>query len=433
LAATGNADAQARVKAVTDAASSAVTRAKDAHQYASQAQRDQADTAKILSDAVNGTNGAINDGIQKNKQYDAAMAVTNNGIGANTQAAQAQAQAYGTTVAGLQAAKTAQEGHAQSAAAATLQMQLEGDAAGLLKQAFDTLNGKSLSLEQAQTRAAAAANSATKSFQQNGLAIKGTTDAAIANQQALQNKVTADQAAAEATSKATGSTEEGTKAYSGYKAALEDQLRAHGQLTPAVQAYLDKLYDVNNFKPTPVTLEVDTKKAEADLATFKAWLDTIAGKRFTSYIDIITNRIETSTKDPGGTGSSVGGRANGSLAGGAATGGLIHSGFSASSPAYLSEGGSPFVPRGTDTVPAMLTPGEIVMKRASVASLGAGNLLEANRSGKWPAQQQQAAQLPPIYVQNPFTGEYLLAQVDGRASRAISAADNSSQYQRRGR
>jgi hypothetical protein len=129
----------------------------------------------------------------------------------------------------------------------------------------------------------------------------------------------------------------------------------------------------------------------------------------------------------------VGGRANGSLAGGAATGGLIHSGFSASSPAYLSEGGSPFVPRGTDTVPAMLTPGEIVMKRASVASLGAGNLLEANRSGKWPAQQQQAAQLPPIYVQNPFTGEYLLAQVDGRADQRIHAADTSVQYQRRGR
>ncbi|SDP74189.1 hypothetical protein SAMN04487914_13250 [Arthrobacter sp. ok909] len=433
-AATGNGDALARVKTVTDAASSAVTRAKDAHQYASQAQRDQADTAKILTDTISGTNGAINDGIQKNKEYDATLAATKGGTDANTLAAQAQAQAYGTTVAALQAAKTAQEGHAQSAAAATLQMALEGDAAGLLKQAFDALNGKSLSLEQAQTRAASAANSATKSFQQNGTAINGTTDAAIANQQALQNKVAADQASAEATAKSTGSTEQGTAAYAGYKTALEDQLRAHGQLTPAVQAYLDKLYAVNDFKPVPTKLEVDKAQAETDLAAFKAYLDTVAGKRFTSYIDIITNRIETSTKDPAGTGSSTGGRANGSLAGGAATGGLIHAGFSASSPAYLSEGGSPFVPRGTDTVPAMLTPGEIVIKRASAQSLGTANLLEANRTGKWPDQgHQQAAQLPPIYVQNPFTGEYLLAQVDSRTSQAISAADNSSQYRRRGR
>lgn len=29
----------------------------------------------------------------------------------------------------------------------------------------------------------------------------------------------------------------------------------------------------------------------------------------------------------------------------------------------------------------------------------------------------------PIYVQNPFTGEYLLAQVDGRASTLIDEAD----------
>jgi hypothetical protein len=54
---------------------------------------------------------------------------------------------------------------------------------------------------------------------------------------------------------------------------------------------------------------------------------------------------------------------------------------------YLASGGFPdFTPRGSDTVPAMLTPGEIVMKRASVDSIGAGTLLEANRTGKLPAQ-----------------------------------------------
>lgn len=30
---------------------------------------------------------------------------------------------------------------------------------------------------------------------------------------------------------------------------------------------------------------------------------------------------------------------------------------------------------------------------------------------------------PAVYVQNPFTGDYLLAQVDGRASKLIREAD----------
>lgn len=39
----------------------------------------------------------------------------------------------------------------------------------------------------------------------------------------------------------------------------------------------------------------------------------------------------------------------------------------------------------------------------------------------------------PIYVQNPFTGEYLLAQVGAVASGVVAGADSNSQYMRRGR
>lgn len=44
-----------------------------------------------------------------------------------------------------------------------------------------------------------------------------------------------------------------------------------------------------------------------------------------------------------------------------------------------------------------------------------------------------AAQTPPVYVQNPFTGAYLLAQVDSRAAGVVAGADSSSQFTRRGR
>ena len=104
-----------------------------------------------------------------------------------------------------------------------------------------------------------------------------------------------------------------------------------------------------------------------------------------------------------------------------AAGGMVaelHADGGMAGASYLARGGLPGGPSGTDTVPTWLTPGEVVVKRASVQSLGAGNLLEANRTGQWPGQSQGQgqSQLPPIYVQNPFTGEYLLAQVDGRVS-----------------
>jgi hypothetical protein len=39
----------------------------------------------------------------------------------------------------------------------------------------------------------------------------------------------------------------------------------------------------------------------------------------------------------------------------------------------------------------------------------------------------------PVYVQNPFTGDYLLAQVGSVASGVVQAADSQSQFSRRGR
>jgi hypothetical protein len=99
---------------------------------------------------------------------------------------------------------------------------------------------------------------------------------------------------------------------------------------------------------------------------------------------------------------------------------------------YLAGGGYPrFVPRGTDTVPAMLTPGEFVVTRE--ATVANRPVLEAMNAGyKYaPAAAPQmtvsvksdAPQAPvmgDVYVQNPFTGEYLLAQVDHRVSNGMN-------------
>jgi hypothetical protein len=48
---------------------------------------------------------------------------------------------------------------------------------------------------------------------------------------------------------------------------------------------------------------------------------------------------------------------------------------------YRAGGGSIFKPKGTDTVPAMLTPGEFVIKKSAVDKIGAGNLAALNNGG----------------------------------------------------
>jgi hypothetical protein len=59
-------------------------------------------------------------------------------------------------------------------------------------------------------------------------------------------------------------------------------------------------------------------------------------------------------------------------AGGFSTGGKVQ---------YRAGGGSIFKPKGTDTVPAMLTPGEFVIKKSSVDKIGVGNLAALNNGG----------------------------------------------------
>ena len=76
----------------------------------------------------------------------------------------------------------------------------------------------------------------------------------------------------------------------------------------------------------------------------------------------------------------VGGEGLGGIGGGFNTGGLVDKSAKAK---YYDSGGSVFgtlfKPRGTDTVPAMLTPGEYVMRRGAVDQLGAPFLQRLNR------------------------------------------------------
>jgi hypothetical protein len=198
----------------------------------------------------------------------------------------ALAATYGMSVSQMLTAEAAQKANADQAAATTMQLQMENDAATLLTNAFTLLNGGLLSVAQAQTGAAAATNTLIDSFKQNGKAIDGNTKAAVANQQALESKVAADQQAAEAIAKQTGSTQAGTKAFQASKQALIEQLRATGQLTPAIQALIDKLYAIPPVVKTKA--EMDAAAAIANANALKA---ALAGIPRNISVTVATNSV----------------------------------------------------------------------------------------------------------------------------------------------
>jgi len=89
---------------------------------------------------------------------------------------------------------------------------------------------------------------------------------------------------------------------------------------------------------------------------------------------------------------------------------------------YLSGGGTP-QPQGTDTVPAMLTPGEFVMRKGAVNKIGVGNLEKMNASGggtnkpKLLNNTMYAAGGGSIEVKgtgNSIEGELVLKNADGK-------------------
>ena len=100
---------------------------------------------------------------------------------------------------------------------------------------------------------------------------------------------------AQAQATATGSTKAGVEAYRQSKAALEDALRAQGSLTPAVQAYIDKLYDVGNLKVKPTKLEVDTAQGELGITAIKDAIRSVPDKHDTTanaLVDEAKQRID---------------------------------------------------------------------------------------------------------------------------------------------
>ena len=190
----------------------------------------------------------------------------------------------------MHAALTAQHQHTQAAQAATLQMQVEGDAAGLLKQQLDLLNGKAIGAAQAQNAFdSALANSNThiaangKTIDRATTSLSGNSAAAVANRGELLRQITAAEGVATAMRDNGASTDETRKKMISMKDQIVANATAHGLDKDAVKAFVDQLYKIPAKIP-PTKLEVETKKAMDGIAAFQRAIDSLHGKSVTNTV-----------------------------------------------------------------------------------------------------------------------------------------------------
>lgn len=195
---------------------------------------------------------------------------------AQVAALQADAKAAGVSVGALLAAKSGQNDTGAATQKTTALMYLQSDAAGLLKQSLDLLNGKTLNAAQAQNQFDSQLANMSTHMDQTGKVINradtlltGMTASAVANRGELISLTTAAENNAQAFRDAGGGAEETRQKLISMKQTIIDNAVAHGEDRAQVQQYVDTLFKIPASIP-PTKIEVDTAAAMAALDAFKA-------------------------------------------------------------------------------------------------------------------------------------------------------------------
>lgn len=397
-----------------------ITSDKEAAQAQQDSAQSAAEEAKSLSDLAT-QYGVTTQQIQAaQKAYNDSDAASRDQLGA----LQALGDKYGDTALSVQALIQAQIAAGGSFDATTLKMQEENDAGGILKATLDGLNGKALSAADAQNAFDSQLANMGTHMSATGKQIQFTTNnigdmsaASVALRGQLNSQVTDLENVAEAY-RNNGHTSDETKAkMESMRQQIIENAVAHGVDRDAVTQYIDQVLQIPASVP-PTKVEVDDAAAKAELAALQVQIDNLHGTTITNTVVLDNITHNQSISD---TGTQVG---NSGPVRAYATGGNV---------AYLASGGGDPLARGSDTVRAMLTPGEFVVKRSSAQAVGQGALDYINQTGQLP---QNGGGMGPVtlvaYIVNPFTGEQVQATVRAVARQEIGNAVRDAAYVRPG-
>lgn len=221
------------------------------------------------------------------------------------------------------------------------------DAIDALSEAIDSMIGVHISAEEALLDLRSGFDELTEKLRENGATLDETTEKGRENRQAIVDQVDSIFGLIEALRNQGAATDEASAAIEGHVGHLRHVMRQAGFSEEAIDAYLTKL----GLTPETIATTIELY-GDADVA---ARLDHITRNRtihFTATGDF------SHVKVPGG------GRFE-------STGGPI---YAAAGQLIAMQ------PRGTDTVPAMLTPGEFVHQKSAVDKYGVG-FMEAVNNG----------------------------------------------------
>jgi hypothetical protein len=379
-AALGNADAQARVNAQLAESKQRAVESAQGNMNAGDAMSDWQGKADKLTGAIGDQNARLSEGEQKQKDLAAASAQNTSVMSSQAIVAADLANRYGMTVEGYTAASDAAQKQADKASLATQKMQLENDAAGLLKQSLDALAGKSLNAAQAQNGFDRAIVTLTKStrdakghIDKAKTALSGMSDAAVTNRGNLLGLATQANSVAEAVANQTGSTEAGRQKLIAMRDQIIKTAVAQGMNKDAVQKFIDTILRVPKYVP-PTKLEADTKAAESKVHTLDSDIrQTMRDRRANLFINVASNvasAVAGISSALGSIGASAVHRAGGGPIPGYAGGGKLRGPGTGTSDSIVA------VVRQTGR-PVALSTGEYVSTAASTArneaALAAGN------------------------------------------------------------
>jgi TP901 family phage tail tape measure protein len=168
-----------------------------------------------------------------------------------------------TYTAAIDGATVSEQRATQAAAQHTLQNNLLSgslreavDAAGGLKALFDQLNGAQLNVNETTIAAEAAVDDLTESFQKNGHSLDVTTAAGRANVSALDELAQKAAEAAEAVYQQTGSVDQASATFEGYRQQMVNTLVAMGRTRAEAEALANQLMAMP--KNIPINVVVTT-------------------------------------------------------------------------------------------------------------------------------------------------------------------------------
>lgn len=311
------------------------------------------------------------------------------------------------------------------------QTKLATDALNAAKTALDAVGGAAISMGEAKDAALSSINALTEAALAEGAALDGTDAASIKLRDSIRDVEQAHLDSAEAIINNGGTLADAQIEWQRGRDTIIEMLKAKGmdndsavawanqQLgsASAVTASIDGVYRawLNLPENKETKYKVEAAEATAKLADLKARLDAIPNSKYTK-VTLEAFRVGNFDVTPN------------------AAGGLYAGGVKKFAGGGLEPGIYPYRPGGIHKFAEEYDEGYVSMdpRRRSKSEgvwTAIGQHMGFGKQGSGSSGQGGPA---AVYVQNPFTGEYLLAQVADVARGQVSAYDSSRQAASRG-